>query len=60
MIGDGIAGGVFRDVVDHMRIEDACGTVVDYIIHPEALGLRDRIRDLYRRLVVKPRFCNNL
>jgi predicted butyrate kinase (DUF1464 family) len=60
MIGDGIAGGVFRDIVDHMRIEDACGTVADYIIHPGALGLRDRIRDLYRRLVVKPKFCNNL
>jgi len=60
MIGDGIAGGVFRDIVDHMRIEDACGAVADYIIHPGALGLRDRIRDLYRRLVVKPKFCNNL
>jgi predicted butyrate kinase (DUF1464 family) len=60
MIGDGIAGGIFRDVVNHMRIGDACGTVADYIIHPEALGLRDRIRDLYGRLVAKPKFCNNL
>ncbi len=60
MIGDGLVGGFFKDVVEHMRIKDACGTVADYIVHPEALNYKERIRNLYRELVVKPVFCNNL
>ncbi len=43
LIGDGLAGGVFRDLIQHMRIKDARGSAIDYIHHP-----RFRREDLVR------------
>lgn len=35
LVGDGIAGGVFKDLIKHMRIKEARGSAVDYIRHPK-------------------------
>lgn len=35
LVGDGIAGGSFRDLINHMRIMDARGSALDYIKHPK-------------------------
>ncbi len=56
-IGEGIVGGYFADIVNHMRIKEACGTVVDYVVHQAAKGFKERIVRVYRDLVKNPRFC---
>jgi predicted butyrate kinase (DUF1464 family) len=60
MIGDGLVGGLFKNVIEHMKVKDACGTVADHVIHPEALDYRERVRSAYKQLVVKPKMCDNL
>lgn len=35
LVGDGIAGGVFKDLIRHMCIEEAKGSAIDYIRHPK-------------------------
>jgi len=59
-IGEGIVGGYFAHIVDHMKIKEACGTVVDYVVHQAAKGFRERIIKAYRDLVKNPRFCEKL
>jgi len=59
-IGEGIVGRYFADIVNHMKIREACGTVVDYVVHQAAKGFRERIIKTYRDLVKNPRFCEKL
>ena len=59
IIGEGIAGGFFKKLVDHMKIRDACGTVVDYITHPRARGFVERVRKAYVETVEMPRLCTS-
>lgn len=35
LVGDGIAGGVFRELINHMRIKEARGNALDYVNHPK-------------------------
>jgi len=56
-IGEGLVGGHYRELVEHTEISRACGTVADYIIHPRALRMRERIQQTYREVVVKPKLC---
>ncbi|MEM0297768.1 MAG: DUF1464 family protein [Zestosphaera sp.] len=35
VVGDGIVGGVFNDLIKHMRIKEARGSAVDYVRHPK-------------------------
>ncbi|MEM2804344.1 MAG: DUF1464 family protein, partial [Zestosphaera sp.] len=35
LVGDGIAGGSSRKLINHMRIMDAKGNALDYINHPK-------------------------
>lgn len=56
-IGEGIVGGVFKELVKHMKVEEACGTAVDYIIHPRAKDFVERVRRAYVESVYKPKFC---
>ncbi len=51
VIGEGIAGGVFRGLIEHMRILDARGTVADYICHPKGKAMRERLVSAYRESV---------
>ncbi|MEM3927157.1 MAG: DUF1464 family protein [Desulfurococcaceae archaeon] len=56
-IGEGIVGGLFRDLVKHMGIEEACGTVADYIIHRKAMDFATRVKKAYLETIYKPRLC---
>ena len=48
LIAEGLAGGYFRDLVEHMEIPRARGTVADWIVHPRASNLRERLREALR------------
>ena len=37
LIADGLAGGVFKELVEWMKIKEAKGTALDYIYHPKFL-----------------------
>ena len=56
-IGDGVIGGFFKDLVKHMEIEKACGTVADYLTHEKLRKFKERIQNTYKELVVNPRLC---
>ena len=43
IVGDGLAGGPFQDLVEWMRIAEAEGTAMDYVYHPKFAGFRDRL-----------------
>lgn len=57
-IGEGVVGAVFRDLVKHMGIEEACGTAVDYIVHPRAKKFVERVRRAYLDSVHRPKLCS--
>lgn len=57
-IGEGIAGGLFKDLVKHMEIERACGTVADYLVHEKLRGFKERILKTYTELVKNPKLCS--
>ncbi len=48
IIGEGIGGGVFKDLVEHMEITKARGTVMDWVIHPRLKNARERLMKAYR------------
>ncbi len=56
-IGEGIVGGYFSDLVKHMRILDACGTVADYIIHERAQEFKERVIKSYVETVKNYKLC---
>ena len=35
MVADGLAGGVFKKLIEWMKIPEASGTTLDYIVHPK-------------------------
>jgi len=43
MVGDGVAGGRFKGLIDWMRIKEAKGTAMDHIFHPKFTGFRERL-----------------
>ncbi len=49
LIAEGIAGGYFKELVDHVGIKEARGTLGDYLYHPKLRGLRDRLVNAYKR-----------
>lgn len=49
LIAEGVAGGYFRELVDHVGIKEARGTLGDYLYHPKLRGLRDRLVKAYKR-----------
>jgi predicted butyrate kinase (DUF1464 family) len=42
MVADGLAGGVFKELIDWMHIYKARGTALDYIHHPKLSGPPER------------------
>ncbi|MCX8185345.1 MAG: DUF1464 family protein [Sulfolobales archaeon] len=56
-LGSGIAGGGFKDLVEHMEIKSACGTSVDYVVHPRASKFIERVRRAYLESVTTPKMC---
>lgn len=56
-IGMGLAGGEFKELVEHVGIREACGTSVDYVTHPRARGFVERVRRAYEESVLRPKRC---
>jgi len=58
-IGEGIVSdsSVFKNLVEHMRIRDACGTVADYLFHEKLIKFKERIHKTYTDLVKNPKTC---
>lgn len=42
VVADGLAGGKFEDLVEWMRINEAKGTVLDYVYHPKFKRVKER------------------
>ncbi|MFP3080462.1 MAG: hypothetical protein RXR09_02960, partial [Acidilobus sp.] len=49
--------GLLEEVVKTAEVDSACGTVVDYIVHPAALSMRERVRRAYVESVARPKLC---
>ena len=49
LIAEGIAGGYFRELVDHVGIREARGTLGDYLYHPKLRGFREKLVRAYER-----------
>jgi len=56
-IGEGVVGGYFSSIVDHMGIREACGTVVDYVFHRAAREFKMRVIEAYKSSVNNPKLC---
>ncbi len=57
LVADGLIGGIAKRVVEHMKIKEACGTVLDWIIHPRLAKAREALRRAYIESVRSPRLC---
>lgn len=53
VVGEGIAGGFFKKLVEHMKILEARGTTMDYAYHPRLRGARQRVYRAYSTSVKK-------
>lgn len=58
-LGEGLLGGYFRDLVEHLGVREACGTAVDYLTHPRAASLRERVLRSYVETVRNPKLCRS-
>ncbi len=48
---------LIAEVADRVGVKEACGTVVDYLVHPSAAPFRERVRRAYAETVSRPRTC---
>ena len=55
MIGEGISGGVFSSLIRHMRIDEAYGTVLNWVFHPRLKDAKRRLLKTYIETVKKPK-----
>jgi len=55
IIGEGIAGGVFSDLIKHMRIDEARGTVLNWVFHPRLKNAKERLLKTYIETVREPK-----
>jgi len=55
MVGEGIAGGVFNQLVKHMRIVDARGTVLNWVFHPRLKIAKENLLGTYVKSVKNPK-----
>ena len=51
IIGEGIAGGVFSDLIKHMRIDEARGTVLNWVFHPRLKNAKEKLLKTYTETV---------
>jgi predicted butyrate kinase (DUF1464 family) len=54
MIGEGLAGGHFKDLVEAMEIREARGTTLDWVVHPRVEEFKKRVREAYLRSLRDP------
>ena len=43
IVGDGLAGGKFKRLINWMKIKEARGTAMDYIYHPKFAGFKEKL-----------------
>lgn len=43
IVGDGLADGIFKDLIEHVEIKKAKGTCYDYIYHPKILEVKKKL-----------------
>ncbi len=55
VVADGVAGGLYKDVVVYMGVLAARGTVLDNVYHPKAAEAKLRVRRAYAETVVNPK-----
>jgi len=55
MIGEGVAGGEFSDLIKHMQITDARGTVLSWVFHPRLKVAKENLLRTYVETVRKPK-----
>lgn len=57
-IGAGVVGDrEFQELLVYMKINESCGTSVDYIIHPRARNYKERVKKAYLESVFKAKTC---
>ncbi|HIQ10975.1 MAG TPA: DUF1464 domain-containing protein, partial [Pyrodictium sp.] len=57
IVGSGLGKGPFRKLVERMKIRDACGTVLDYVLHPRLKEAKQRLVQAYVESVKNPKLC---
>ena len=55
VVAEGVADGVFSNLIKHMGILDARGTVLDWVYHPRVLEAKERLRRTYAEVVRNPK-----
>jgi len=58
LIGEGLAGGYFRNLVEHMEIPQARGTTLSWVFHPRLEQARKRLEDACRDTIVRKELCH--
>lgn len=51
IVAEGIGGGYFRKLVEHMEILKAKGTVMSWVHHPRLMKAKEELREAYKRSV---------
>ncbi len=51
IVGEGLAGGFFKELIDHMKIKKTRGTVLDHTYHAKFIGVRDELRSILGKSV---------
>ncbi|RJS85149.1 DUF1464 domain-containing protein [Candidatus Bathyarchaeota archaeon] len=59
IVGEGIAGGTFKKLIEHMRIKEASGTVLDWVFHPRLKEAKSWLLKAYKESVRKPRLTSD-
>ncbi len=52
-IAEGLAGGFFKKLIEHTRIVEAKGTVMDWIYHPRLKNAKESLRKAYGKALKK-------
>lgn len=55
IVCEGIAGGIFKELIEYMKIKDAKGTVMDWVYHPRLLKAKERLKKTYMETVKSPK-----
>lgn len=53
IVGEGLSGGVFKQLIEYMKIPMARGTILDNVYHPRLEAAKKRLREAYRRSLAR-------
>ncbi|RLG76650.1 MAG: DUF1464 domain-containing protein [Thermoprotei archaeon] len=51
IVAEGLGGGYFRKLIEHMEILKAKGTVMSWVHHPRLMKAKEELREAYRKSV---------